>query len=178
MPGAFPNPPAAQPGSNVGFAGADTSEFDSQGIVRFNFTIDGKTIGFGYLNIKVRRACRDANFWWVPWKDCRPLLDVVYDKQLPYVEKGATYNTWYTFHVTKSEPSIQPTDKSCRDYDLAVTIGVRTALPDVQATADTWIGKGELSSRPLATWRIPIRLCCRDCDVIYAWSPPDADSHG
>jgi hypothetical protein len=171
MPGPIDNPPRAPAGTNASFGPADFSEFDSQGLIRFTFVIDGTQLK-DYLVVRLRKSCRDANFFFIPWKDCRPLIDVSYERRFSYHVAGHTYDTWYTFNAQLTEPKNQPSDKQCRDVDLEITIDVRTVLPDPDGKFDSWIGKGSFNSRPLATWPIRMRFCCKDCSLGCIFDPP------
>jgi hypothetical protein len=179
----FPNPPAdlSKPGADtVSLTSVDATQFDVDGTVKFNFNYDNTPIG-DHLKIKVTRHCRDHNFKFIPWKDCRPEVDVitVWSKKYDYgtvpglgVKKVLTFRAHYRTSPTKDDECLW----------LFLTIDVQSGtelLPGVNASADirSWLGNAAASGglTPIWTWTIPFKLCCHDCELTCIPDPPELD---
>src|SRR5262249_36623881 len=95
----FPNPPAKLPGDDLSISNVDATMFDTDGTVRFDFSYKNNNIGYR-LKIRLRKWCQDHNFFWVPWKDCRPHVDLVILESHPYQHASVPIAEWFVFDAS------------------------------------------------------------------------------
>jgi hypothetical protein len=177
--GGFPtNPPAPVPGQIVTITSVDATQFDTDGTVRIQFSYNGKNLGYR-LKIKVVKHCRDHNFKFIPWKDCRPDVDLVILRSDAYL-----YDTIPATHLGKvftfdASLTTKPTnDDECLWVFLKIEVhSGLDILPGFKGQAQllSLLGQAQASAgiKPIMTWTIPFKVCCHDCELTCIFDPPD-----
>jgi hypothetical protein len=169
--------PPPQGGLPVAFNSVDATQFDTDGTVRFGFSYNGTDIG-NRLKIKVTTECIDHSWPIVPWKDCRPSVDVDVLEQYSYyygevpvlgVKKVLTFRASLKTRPTK--------DDECVWAFLTIDVQSGTELlpgVNVGGGVNSIFGNASLAANltPVLTWTIPFKVCCEDCVEKLTFGPP------